>query len=1311
MVQVQRDDVQTVQMLVSLGADLLGARDGGGQSMRRVATQHGSFGVVRVLDRLASQLPEPEPELAGFADTFARVDSGSSRSSSSSSSSANDPSLAGSPALALSEAEADPADMTSPAGRERGQALAQHERQPANRLDGYANALDKVALLSTLTRAEKLQLAESLSTEEFGAGDNIVEAGEVADCMYLLESGSASAVKPSPSSASTAAVDVLKTYSRGDFFGELALQSGGVRQATVVATSFSTTVLKLPRSAFQMIVATNAGAAAKLEQEKARYAEASARLLAAARRPKTGPPAAGGGTAAEAQLQGSASTSSSSSDNDPSLAGSPALSLPSAGAEPPGRGLEIELLAQREQQLVSTRAQMAVAREQAEAAAKRTFARETQQLVVSLQQAVQAQAAAEAMAKKASADQQKVEKQSAAIVSAKERDVLEMRQKASEAEGAARQASAAAAKLAEEIARQTTASRTAMEAAEAERQRLAVEVREAMATEAECAAKLQATERASSAEKEVLAAELERVRQRQQEAEDERLKATQAGEVALEEVRQHARTEAERLRNETIAATRVHEKAVAKAQAQAEVYREALEQGKIDALKLIDDSAAVTARTKDQLSAAEASAETLKTKLEAQKLRGIELATEVAVAVAKGEEEKSAANARLLIAESERLSLVAEVSEMALQREEAEVAAGTAKHEVLKLATQVHTSRTQLEAAEQAQAETELENARLATQLKEAVATQLAMEEARGSVALEISTSMAQISASLGGGGGSISCAAGGVEESAHGSPSSLTASSLSSSLRWDSECVWVELFDDENDPYYYNTRTQETTWEMPAEFLQFRREQLLVQQEITQAKAWSRPTANGTNPENPEGPANSSWEACTRNGRSAESPVSVSSSLATGGSRRATAVSPDRELAAPPPRRSGSQSPPVGLPHQETMAAAAAREAKMAAAQIYAAKAAAAAARRSGSAQSPRRGPAMSPGRAEAERFQQEIRRFLRARRVDKRQHEPEQLQPEPAPVVMFGSPINSGNPSRSLSHDSNDSPRDPDRSSPNGRLDGYANALDKVALLSTLTRAEKLQLAESLSTEEFGAGDNIVEAGEAADCMYLLESGSASAVKPSPSSASTAAVDVLKTYSRGDFFGELALQSGGVRQATVVATSFSTTVLKLPRSAFQMIVATNAGAAAKLEQEKARYAEASARLLAAARRPKTGPPAAGGGTAAPSTAQQDVDEARRRQGRQLRQESARTIQSVFRGWRARRHVAKVQVSGGHASDLLSLGQRGLLFADAAFCRCFCTPLFAMVFANSPLPPSLPRCPDFGRKHVLGRSAERGAR
>ena len=128
---------------------------------------------------------------------------------------------------------------------------------------------------------------------------------------------------------------------------------------------------------------------------------------------------------------------------------------------------------------------------------------------------------------------------------------------------------------------------------------------------------------------------------------------------------------------------------------------------------------------------------------------------------------------------------------------------------------------------------------------------------------------------------------------------------------------------------------------------------------------------------------------------------------------------------------------------------------------------------------------------------------------------------------------------------------------------------------LLSTLTLVDKRLLAQSMTTEEFSAEEIIVNVGEAADCMYFLESGTAEAVKPSSSPAlaenGEAAFDVLKTYECGDFFGELALQSGGVRDATVRATASETTVLKLPYSEFQTIVAKNPGAAAKLQQEKA--------------------------------------------------------------------------------------------------------------------------------------------
>lgn len=1134
---VQRDDAQTVQMLASLGADVLGARNGEGQTARSLAAQHKSSRVMVVLDQLATDsVGEEVPRQSDWTDQ-----------------------------------------------------TADQERHPGPELEPYPG----------------------------------------------LDSGPDSGSEPEPNASEDAGLDV------GD--------------------------------GCSMLPADN-----------------------------------------------SETASASGSAGDPSLAGSPELALPEAEggesriASSAGQVRKQERgqdLARHEQELARVRAQMVVAREEAQAAASRAFAQETQQLVVSLQNAVQAQAAAEATAKKANADHQKVEKQKAAIVAAKEQEVLHMRRIASEAEDAAQQALAASAKLAEEIAHQTSASRVATEAAEEEKRRLEVEVRKAVAAEADCAAKLQATECTSRVEKQALAKELEQVRQRQKDAEEEWLKATRVGEATLKEVREHARLEADRLRDETMAVTREHEMAVAKAQAQADACREALEQGKLDALKMVDDSVAVTAQTKEQLSAAKASAQSLAAEVEMEKLRGIELATEATFAAAEVEAEKSASNARLLTAESERLALVAQVSELALQREEAEAVADTAMDEVSKLAAQVEVSRAQLEAAEQAQAEAELQNARLATELKEAVATQLATEEARCNAAMEISASMGQISASFVGNGSS--CTSESVEEGGKVALSSIAeaspTSSPTSSLRWNSECAWVELLDDEGDPYYHNANTQETTWEMPTEF---RRQQL--QQEIAQAKrrtAAAALTIHGGDNKFTTSQSDAA-AACSRvdsmhlrsnQNRGFESPVSKSSFSASGGSsapgRGRSAVSPDRDLAAPPPGGPDVRSSLHGLPPQETMAAAAAREAKMAAARVYAAKAAAAALRRTASPQSPARRPALSPARAEAEQFQQDIRGFLRARRADKQrqelqlqlqlnnqhgqtyhqeclQYEPEhEPEPEPDPT-RHNSPsgLNNSSP-RSPYHDSNGTSKSSDA---NARLHAYVNALDKVGLLDTLTPGEKLRLAESLSTEEFGAGDNIVTAGDVADCMYLLESGSANAVKPSSSMTAMTgstkeigkgAVDVLKTYSRGDFFGELALGSpGGVRHATVVATSFSTVVLKLPRDAFQNIVAMNDGAAAKLEQEKAAYAERSARLLAAARQPVLAADRAQSedehdesfdervdmdASAEPASIESiDVDGERQenqgchRQGRRAREENAETIQRVWRGLKARRHVAKIQVS-----------------------------------------------------------------
>ena len=77
------------------------------------------------------------------------------------------------------------------------------------------------------------------------SGETIISRGEQADGMYLVQSGTAR--------AEDSAGGLLKVYRSGDFFGELALSSAEPRKATVRATSFTVTVLKLPHLAFERI--------------------------------------------------------------------------------------------------------------------------------------------------------------------------------------------------------------------------------------------------------------------------------------------------------------------------------------------------------------------------------------------------------------------------------------------------------------------------------------------------------------------------------------------------------------------------------------------------------------------------------------------------------------------------------------------------------------------------------------------------------------------------------------------------------------------------------------------------------------------------------------------------------------------------------------------------------------------------------------------------------------------------------------------------------------------------------------------------
>lgn len=110
----------------------------------------------------------------------------------------------------------------------------------------YEGFLEEVPLLSSLKPYERSKIADALETAKFEAGSNIITEGEPGDAFYLLESGSATAYKHG--------IDhPVKEYSRGDFFGELALLDDKPRAASVVAKT-NVKVAKLGRDGFKRLL-------------------------------------------------------------------------------------------------------------------------------------------------------------------------------------------------------------------------------------------------------------------------------------------------------------------------------------------------------------------------------------------------------------------------------------------------------------------------------------------------------------------------------------------------------------------------------------------------------------------------------------------------------------------------------------------------------------------------------------------------------------------------------------------------------------------------------------------------------------------------------------------------------------------------------------------------------------------------------------------------------------------------------------------------------------------------------------------------
>lgn len=110
----------------------------------------------------------------------------------------------------------------------------------------YESFLDSVPLLSTLTPYERSKIADALETTKQPAGATIIREGDVGDRFYILESGHAAAYKHGNSQP-------LKSYKKGDYFGELALLDDKPRAASVVAET-EVKLATLGKNGFQRLL-------------------------------------------------------------------------------------------------------------------------------------------------------------------------------------------------------------------------------------------------------------------------------------------------------------------------------------------------------------------------------------------------------------------------------------------------------------------------------------------------------------------------------------------------------------------------------------------------------------------------------------------------------------------------------------------------------------------------------------------------------------------------------------------------------------------------------------------------------------------------------------------------------------------------------------------------------------------------------------------------------------------------------------------------------------------------------------------------
>ena len=96
----------------------------------------------------------------------------------------------------------------------------------------HEDLLESVSLLSILTAYERMALADALETQRFEEGQCIIREGDVAHCMYFIETGT---VRIAVKEKNSKDEKTIAFASKDEYFGELALVYDACRAASVYA--------------------------------------------------------------------------------------------------------------------------------------------------------------------------------------------------------------------------------------------------------------------------------------------------------------------------------------------------------------------------------------------------------------------------------------------------------------------------------------------------------------------------------------------------------------------------------------------------------------------------------------------------------------------------------------------------------------------------------------------------------------------------------------------------------------------------------------------------------------------------------------------------------------------------------------------------------------------------------------------------------------------------------------------------------------------------------------------------------------------